>query len=355
MADFYHLLMLNEEFEEEQAANRHDRNPLHRYCRTSRVWTFENAPEASFNRKFRFHKCHVERMARLLHIPDNFTLSNETKLPGIDCFCVMLYRLAHASSLRVMEDLFQRDDTIIGRMFNECLNFLHHRFQDKLSWDLSLLTVEHISNYSERVHETGCPMNKCFLFIDGTFQQIARPSGHQDNQRVMYNGRKKKHCLNWQALTSPSGMIVSMLGPAEGRSHDTRMYRDFNTLNKLNALHYPENDGEGDENYHIYGDKGYWNDERMMTPSRGNNMTAEERAYNREMATYRVSVENCFAILANHWRFPSAINCQRIHGSPVANNYLVTILVYNMHCCLYENEVSVRFDCAPPSLEDYLA
>ena len=55
------------------------------------------------------------------------------------------------------------------------------------------------------------------LFLDGTSLQIARPSGPHLNQRNMYNGHHKVHCLQFQAVVAPNGRIVDFFGPIAGR------------------------------------------------------------------------------------------------------------------------------------------
>ena len=39
---------------------------------------------------------------------------------------------------------------------------------------------------------------------------------------------------------------------------------------------------------------------------------------------------------------------------PVGAMYMAAVLLTNIHTCFNESQVSKAFDCAPPTLEDYL-
>lgn len=60
-------------------------------------------------------------------------------------------------------------------------------------------------------------------FIDGTVIGTARPSGDME-QRVVYNGHKRKHKMKFKAVTSPDWFIVHSYASLEGRRHEWTMY-----------------------------------------------------------------------------------------------------------------------------------
>ena len=49
--------------------------------------------------------------------------------------------------------------------------------------------------FSRVIHDKGAPLEQCWGFIDGTTRPIARPS---HNQRIMFSGHKRTHCLKFQ-------------------------------------------------------------------------------------------------------------------------------------------------------------
>ena len=72
---------------------------------------------------------------------------------------------------------------------------IYDRFHHLLdSLDLVWLDPE---AFAKAVHEKGAPLTWCWGFIDGTPRPIARPVR---NQRIMYSGHKRTHCLKFQVL-----------------------------------------------------------------------------------------------------------------------------------------------------------
>ena len=61
-----------------------------------------------------------------------------------------------------------------------------------LSLQLAWLDPE---TFSQAIHMKGAPLDNCWGFIDGTARPIARP---KRNQKVMYSGHKRVHCLKFQ-------------------------------------------------------------------------------------------------------------------------------------------------------------
>lgn len=71
------------------------------------------------------------------------------------------------------------------------------------------------------VYNKGSPINNCWGFIDGTARQICRPS---INQQDYFSGHKRYHCLKYQAIATPDGIIINLQGPYIGRRHDAGDY-----------------------------------------------------------------------------------------------------------------------------------
>ena len=77
----------------------------------------------------------------------------------------------------------------------QIMDDIYDRFHHLLdSLDLVWLDPE---AFAEAVHEKGAPLTGCWGFIDGTPRPIARPVG---NQRIMFSGHKRTHCLKFQVL-----------------------------------------------------------------------------------------------------------------------------------------------------------
>ena len=64
--------------------------------------------------------------------------------------------------------------------------------------------------YAQVTSQRGSPLQNCFGFVDGTVRPIAKPD---NNQRIVYNTRKRLHALKFQSLALPNGIIGYLYGP----------------------------------------------------------------------------------------------------------------------------------------------
>ena len=82
--------------------------------------------------------------------------------------------------------------------------------------------------------------------------------------------------MNYQTVVKPDGLIAHMYGPMEGCRHDSGMLRQSGLLHDLDALPPPPNGGV----YCVYGDPAYPLRPQLLAPYKGNNLTAEQQAFN---------------------------------------------------------------------------
>lgn len=71
------------------------------------------------------------------------------------------------------------------------------------------------------------PLGKLIGFIDWTKIKINTPRGHGAYQRSVYSEHKHFHCLIYQSLTMPDGLLLAFLGPEVGRRHDVTFILDY--------------------------------------------------------------------------------------------------------------------------------
>ena len=64
--------------------------------------------------------------------------------------------------------------------------------------------------YAQVISQRGSPLQNCFGFVDGTVRPIAKPD---NNQRIVFNTRKRLHALKFQSLALPNGIIGYLYGP----------------------------------------------------------------------------------------------------------------------------------------------
>lgn len=139
------------------------------------------------------------------------------------------------------------------------------------------------------------------LLLDATEQPVQRP---QRKQKVWYSGKKKRHSIKSEIITTQAGRIVSVSKSAPGTVHDITIRRRGPPLPK---------------DAHAYADSGYQGyqddypaiDTPYKKPKKGK-LTKEEKEYNHALSRFRVRVEHTigrmkkFRILNDRFRYPRA-------------------------------------------------
>jgi hypothetical protein len=132
------------------------------------------------------------------------------------------------------------------------------------------------------------------VVIDSKEQRVNRPTGC-DAQKPYYSGKKKAHTVKTQVVVDPCGRIESVGDSVPGgANHDLPLLCGSGVLEQLAQ-------GEAamvDKGY--VGVKNYYPDTPLVIPfkaSRNHPLTEEQKAYNREVARYRIVVEHTMAQL----------------------------------------------------------
>lgn len=58
-------------------------------------------------------------------------------------------------------------------------------------------------------------------FQDGTRFEVCRPGGDPQIQMRLFNGKDRIHCLEFQTIVFPDGMVGDLYGPVLGARHDS--------------------------------------------------------------------------------------------------------------------------------------
>ena len=230
-----------------------------------------------------------------------------------------------------------------------CYVFLHmikvieSRFATRMR--LGTAIAPRLRRYAAAVWRKRVPLRTCFGFVDGTAWRVCRPTYHQ---RELYSGHKRYHCLKFQGVVLPDGIIADLAGPYHGRQNDQYMLNESRLEDRLSDPVF--------DNYVVYGDQGYTYRAHVARPFRAAQLSPLRRAFNERMATVRVSVEWGFARVKQLFAFLSFVPSLRVYNSPVGKVYRVAVLLSNMITCLEgKSEASEYFHCSPPSLDEYMA
>jgi hypothetical protein len=249
---------------------------------------------------------------------------------------------------------YDRSQSAISEVVNELVEFLDDNWKHLLDFDHHhLLSPANLARYSRAIYHAGARLRTIWSFIDCTLKQMCRPSRWQ---RQAYNGYKKYHALKFQALGLPNGLIGHLFGPMEGRRNDNLLLEESQILERAreHAMRpgTDEDTPASERYYQIFGDPAYGVSPVLISPFSGDK-TAEEIEWNKDMSSVRMSVEHAFGIVLNSWPYLRAFWKHRVYASPVGRYYRVGVLLSNAINCFRPNQTAQRYDCAPPTVEEY--
>ena len=275
--------------------------------------TFDNAQCLV---EFRFTKPDIQRLADALHLSEKVVCTQGTVCDKIEGLCILLKRLSYPCRLTDMVPLFGRNPTEICLIFNNVLDFIYDSFHHLLnSWNQTMLQPINLSSYADAIHKKGAPLENCFGFVDGTVIRISRP---KSNQNVVYNGHKRVHAIKFQSLALPNGIIGNLHGPYEGKRHDSAILHQSGLLVDLQGAAWHNN-----QPLCIYGDPAYPLSVHLQTPYQGQNLTPNQKNYNKAMSQVRVTVEWLFGEIKTFFKFVSLKSQMKTGLSAVGKMYCV--------------------------------
>ena len=266
-------------------------------------------------------------LAEVLDIPSFFKTKSRFRVSDIEALGLLCARFRSAGDQFHLSLMYGRSQSAISEIVNWIVALLDNRWKHLLDWDSEcLLSHENLPIYAQVVKDQGAPIDTVFGWPDCTKFFICRPSQYQ---QVAYNGHDRAHCLKFQAIVIPNGIIAHLYGPVEGRRHDMQLW-DVSSIAEKLAEHAvvpnPHIPGRS-ESFQIYGDATYGLSPHILSPFCGSGVrTADELAWNNLMGKDRVSVENVFAVILNFWPFLQAYWKMKVFGSPVGRYYRVGVL-----------------------------
>jgi hypothetical protein len=133
-----------------------------------------------------------------------------------------------------------------------------------------------------------------FAVIDGTLIPIDRVAA----DRPFYSGKHHRHGMNLQVISSPDGQLLWVSGALPGSTHDLTAARIWGILREAAAA-----------GLIVLADKGYTGaGEHVITPYKGRNKPASQKAANRAHAQLRAPGERANAQLKT-WHILRKLRC----------------------------------------------
>jgi hypothetical protein len=298
---------------------------------------------------FRFHRQALFRIVVALRMPDILRTRDGDVVTSLEALCILLYRLSFPVKLHRMKVIFNRTEGPLSRIINTTLHWITSRWGDILYWDQARLTPQKLEELALLAFQQGRLCRNIFGFIDGTCRKMCRP---KIGQQPFYNGRKKFHCLNYQGIVSPDGIIIHLSQGFDGNTNDIDMFRRSNIAEVLNQNAF---DTRG-ERLAIYGDSAYMIGPNVVTKFEERpQMLEHERHFNSVMNAQRIAIEWSFGKVVQQFSALDFSRTQRLLNSPIELQYKTAVLFTNIHTCFYGCETSDYFDAIPPPVEMYLS
>lgn len=305
--------------------------------------------ESECLKKFRFTRHELPTIMGIIGWSSGVTERNRYTCDPMTATCILLRRLATPIRLFELEDEFGAHSSKISEIFWEVAKKFYTERKALVTTLRMDLICERAEEYAECIHRTGAPLDNCIGFIDGTKILIARPGGPNCNQRCVYSGHKRCHCLTYQTVTTPDGLIMNLHGPVEGRRSDAFIYR----LSKL-GIQMEEKFVIAGKQYCIYGDQAYVLRPWMQTAFPRHTATSAQLVYNTLMNAARVSVEHSYGEVKTHFTTMDFKRKLKLGEAPIGMLYVCSVLLLNFKTCMMHGGlVPRRFECMPPSLERY--
>jgi nuclease HARBI1 len=293
---------------------------------------------------FRFTVREILELCRKLHLPDEVTVNRHVWLTH-NALAVYLAYLAFPVRQETLAQQFGRSRTSVCLVINALAQILYDRYALKVSCDLAMW-VARATTYAH-VISTRIPFfNTIVGFIDGTARQICRPIR---DQRQVYSGHHRVHCLKYQSVVTPDGLIISLYGPFDGRHHDLYMVGQ-SCINEIMHADPVLN------TLCLYGDKGYVTAGHIVAGLRRPAVTDDASVeFNAVANASRVCVEHGFGRVVSLFPALSFPLLQRMLLSPVACHYINATLFTNIRTCFDGgNQIADMFTLRPPTLDEYL-
>jgi hypothetical protein len=152
--------------------------------------------------------------------------------------------------------------------------------------------------------------------------------------------------------------MVVLEGPEPGFEPDTMVWRDSQMRHELNEIMEERlAELQPRRRLMLYADKIYNNDNivRAAWSLRHGPVAQWMTDENAIMAGIRVAIEWTFGTIIMLNKYVDFCKGQKLMESPLAEHYIVAVLLSNCHNCIYGDEHIGFFNCEPVTLADYLS
>lgn len=307
--------------------------------------TIDNYSEEDFISFFRFSKTHFILLIEIMKIPSKIVLQNKATVTNVEGLLILLKRMSYPCRLKDLSVFFGKSKTVLSYTIRYMVYFILSKYEILLDFDHSRL-VNKVEMFAEAIYRKNGVLQNVFGFIDGTARPMCRP---KVDQKDFFSGHKRYHCIKFQSIVTPDGLIVHLNGPYVGSRHDAGIYNCSNIRNTIGP-HLIKNSRQ----YILYGDPAYPISTFLFPPFKGAVLSEDEVIFNFKMSQVRQCVEWGFSKVVNLFAFVDFRKNLKLFKQPIDKYYKVAVILTNIHSCLYRNQTSYYFDVEAPTVQDYL-
>lgn len=164
-------------------------------------------------RMFRFRSKDIGKVVELCGWLGGRTKRSGYVVDSITAVCVMLRKLSFPTRWKEIERLFGMRSSAMSEIFYEVMESLVRERGNLLENFRAEMMEERAEMYAKAIHEQGAPLSNCVGFSDCTKIAMCRPGGRGSLQRTVYSGHKRFHCLIYQTITTPDGLLFYLMAP----------------------------------------------------------------------------------------------------------------------------------------------
>jgi hypothetical protein len=293
-----------------------------------------------------FTKTEIEKIALLLGMPPIMFMRARIRVPREEALTIVLARLKTWKRVEVeLPLLFGRSPGAISTILTTTFRWLYGKLANKLAFDFKFARAQ-LGNFCAAVRRvSGVQGLNIFGFVDGTKVRCARPN--PSLQQEYYSGHSRTHCLKYQVISTPDGLVTSVSESEKGRHHDLHLLKKSKVIPKLEEI--PDFD-----QHFLYGDSGYYVAPKLLA-SYPNPQYPQQTLFNQRMSKCRISVEHAIGRVKR--LFSSLAFWYSIKANSDTDCMMFPIAVFFTNCrtCLDRgNQISSAFEILPPTIEEYL-
>jgi len=317
---------------------------------SSSTFNYNIFSEEESLRNFRFRARELNQVVVLCGWTSGKTKRSRYRCNPFTATCIVLRKLAFPTRWKDMESMMGMRSSALSEVFWEVVESLTSSKGHLLETFRAPLIAQRAEMYAEAIQARGAPLDNLVGFIDCTKIQMSRPGGVGANQRTCYSGHKRFHCLIYQTVTTPDGLMFYLYGPEVGRRHDMTLYRQSNLDSALQ-----EGLSIDGKQYCVYGDSAYLLRPWIQTAYSRVGATQAQQAYNKAMSAVREAVEWTYKDLKQIFSSQDFKRQLKVRQAPIALLYKTSALLWNFKMCMgHGGQVVSYFNCPPPTLTEYL-